>query len=374
MAAIDKLFSHMLEVDASDLHMSAGLRPCLRIHGELEWLKSAPLTGGQNRKLFAEITPERCSAELEEKSQTDFVYQLGDKARFRANVFLQGRGISAAFRMIPAKILSAKTLNLPQSVLNMARLKRGMVLVTGPTGSGKSTTLAAIIDLINETRKDHILTIEDPVEFVHTPKNCLVTQRQIGEHVNSFADALRAALREDPDVILVGEMRDLETIALAMTAAETGHLVFGTLHTNSAAKTIDRIIDAFPTNQQQQIRVMLSESLKGVVSQALIKRVDKPGRIAALEVLVGTPALSNIIREAKTPQIASIMQTGKSMGMQLLDQALMDLAKRKIISPMDARELAVDKKIFSAMINNSQRPKPLVSRETEAGGPRPGAS
>ena len=350
MAAIDKLLSLMLEKGASDLHISAGMAPCMRIHGDLSWLNAQALTHETNRKLFTEIMPERCRKELEKKRQTDFVYILGEKARFRSNVYMQSRGLSGAFRMIPAEIIPAKDLNLPAAILSLARLRRGLVVVTGPTGSGKSTTLAAIIDLINENRKEHILTIEDPIEFVHKPKKCLITQRQVGDHVESFGDALRAALREDPDVILVGEMRDLETIALAMTAAETGHLVFGTLHTNNAGKTVDRIIDAFPTTQQQQIRIMLSESLKGVVAQALLKRTDIAGRVAAFEILLGTPALANIIREGKTPQIPSIMQTGKSMGMQLLDQSLMDLVKQKKIGQQAAYYLAVDKKAFSSVL------------------------
>ena len=350
MAAIDKLLTLMLDKGASDLHISAGMAPCMRIHGDLSWLNSQALTHETNRKLFTEIMPERCRNELEKRRQTDFIYKLGSVARFRSNVFMQDRGLSGAFRMIPAEIIPAKDLNLPPAIISLARLRRGLVVVTGPTGSGKSTTLAAIIDLINENRKEHILTIEDPIEFVHKPKQCLVSQRQVGDHVESFGDALRAALREDPDVILVGEMRDLETISLAITAAETGHLVFGTLHTNNAGKTIDRIIDAFPTNQQQQIRVMLSESLKGVVAQALLKRTDTPGRIAAFEVLLGTPALANIIREGKTPQIPSIMQTGKSLGMQIMDQSLMDLVKQNKIAPQAAYELAIDKKTFSSVL------------------------
>ena len=348
MAAIDKLFSLMLEKNASDLHISANMPPCMRIHGELIYLNAQALPPETNRKLFQEIMPERCRKELDRIHQTDFVYALANVGRFRANVFYQNRGLSGAFRIIPNKIIPMKDLGLPPAIAGLTRLKRGLVLVTGPTGSGKSTTLAAIIDSINEGRKDHILTIEDPIEFVHQPKSCLITQRQVGEHVDSFSDALRAALREDPDVILVGEMRDLETIALAMTAAETGHLVFGTLHTNSASKTVDRIIDAFPTGQQQQIRVMLSESLKGVVAQSLLKRTDIAGRVAAFEILLGSPALANIIREGKTPQIPSLMQTGKSLGMQLMDQALLDLVKQQKVALSDAQDLAVDKKMFSS--------------------------
>jgi len=245
-------------------------------------------------------------------------------------------------------VLSAEQLNLPESMLKLCRLKKGMVLVTGPTGSGKSTTLAALIDYINQNDKGHILTVEDPIEFVHQNKNCLVSQRQIGENVESFTDALRAALREDPDIILVGEMRDLETISLAITAAETGHLVFGTLHTTSAAKTVDRIIDAFPTNQQEQIRTILSESLKGVVAQALLRRADGKGRVAAWEILLGVPALANLIRDNKSYQIPTLIQTQKATGMQLMDQALLDLVKKRIVTPQHAMEFAVDKSTFAA--------------------------
>jgi twitching motility protein PilT len=351
MAAIDKLLSLAIEKQASDLHISAGMPPCMRIHGDLVWLNAQALTHETNRKLFMEIMPERNRKQLEQKQQADFVYSLGKKARFRANVYMQSRGLAGAFRMIPFDIISVEALNLTPAMIALTRMKRGLVLVTGPTGSGKSTTLASMIDLINQTRKEHIITVEDPVEFLHHPKKCLVSQRQVGEHVNTFSDALTAALREDPDVILVGEMRDLDTISLALSAAETGHLVYGTLHTNSAAKTVDRIIDAFPSQQQEQIRTMLSESLKGVICQALLKRIDKPGRIAAFEVLLGTPALANIIREKKTQQITSLMQTGKAMGMQLMDQALLDLAKQGKIRPADAYELATEKKLFAGMVS-----------------------
>jgi len=267
-------------------------------------------------------------------------------ARFRGNIFMQHKGIGAVFRIIPSKILTADDLGLPEGVRKFTQLKKGLVLVTGPTGSGKSTTLAAMIDLINSSRKEHILTLEDPLEFIHENKESLLNQRQIGEHSESFTAALRAALREDPDVILVGEMRDLETISLAMTAAETGHLVFGTLHTNSAAKTIDRIIDAFPRDGQEQIRSMLSESLKGVVCQQLLKTVEGKGRIAAMEIMVGTPAVANLIREGKTFQIPSIIQTARKDGMQLMDQHLIDLLKTKRISPEEAHRCAQEKKQF----------------------------
>jgi twitching motility protein PilT len=267
-------------------------------------------------------------------------------ARFRGNYMMQHRGAAAVFRIIPSKILSADDLKLPEGIRRMTMFKKGLVLVTGPTGSGKSTTLAAMIDLINTTRKEHILTLEDPLEFIHENKQSLINQRQIGEHTNSFGSALRAALREDPDIILVGEMRDLETIQLAMSAAETGHLVFGTLHTNTAAKTIDRIIDVFPTDQQEQVRAMLSESLKGVVCQQLLRTADGKGRVAVLEIMLGTAAIGNLIREGKTFQIPSIIQTARKDGMQLMDQHLLDLLKMKRIAGEEAYRCAIDKKQF----------------------------
>jgi len=356
MAQIDKFFELMVKEDASDLHMPAGAVPYLRVHGELKKINHPQLTHESNKTLFTEIMTERYRNEFKAKRQTDFVYPLGTIARFRTNVFMQRKGISGAFRMIPSEVLSAEQLKLPESMLKLCRLKKGMVLVTGPTGSGKSTTLAALIDYINQNDKVHILTVEDPIEFVHQNKNCLVSQRQIGENVDSFSDALRAALREDPDIILVGEMRDLETISLAITAAETGHLVFGTLHTTSAAKTVDRIIDAFPTNQQEQIRTILSESLKGVIAQALLRRADGKGRVAAYEILLGVPALANLIRDNKSYQIPTLIQTQKATGMQLMDQALLDLVKRKIVTPQHAMEFAIDKSTF-AVAAGANRPQ-----------------
>ena len=350
MAKLDKLFHHMLKKDASDLHVSTGAAPFLRIHGELNQIDMKPLTNELNRAMFDELMDDRIREELERKKQVDFVYALGDSARFRANVFMQRKGISGVFRTIPSRVLSAEELGLPEPITRLCELKKGLVLVTGPTGSGKSTTLAAMIDHINQSRRDHILTIEDPIEFVHQNKKCLVTQRQIGDNVNSFADSLRAALREDPDIILVGEMRDLETISQAITAAETGHLVFGTLHTTSAPKTVDRVIDAFPTNQQEQIRTMLSESLKGVIAQALLKRADKKGRIAAFEILLGVPALAALIRENKTFQLPSLIQTQRAIGMCLMDQALVDLVKQRKADPEEAMFYAQDKKTFRAAV------------------------
>jgi twitching motility protein PilT len=346
MAKIDALFKMLKEQGASDLHLSAGNPPIFRLHGEMVRLNFKALSHEELKVILFEILSEQQRAQFEQTMDLDFAYAVPDLARFRGNYMMQHRGIAAVFRIIPSKILSADELKLPEGVRSMTRFKKGLVLVTGPTGSGKSTTLAAMIDLINSTRKEHILTLEDPLEFIHENKQSLLNQRQIGEHTNSFASALRAALREDPDIILVGEMRDLETIQLAMSAAETGHLVFGTLHTNTAAKTIDRIIDVFPTDQQEQVRAMLSESLKGVVCQQLLRTADGKGRVAALEIMLGTAAIGNLIREGKTFQIASIIQTAKKDGMQLMDQHLLDLLKSKRIQAEEAYRCAIDKKQF----------------------------
>lgn len=346
MAKIDAFFNYMMEHDASDLHLSTGAKPLIRQHGELVEMEYPELKNEMLQELLFEIASEEQKQTFSEKKDLDFAYEITGKARFRANYFEQKRGVGAVFRIIPNEILSIEDLGLPPQVLKLTDLSRGLVLVTGPTGSGKSTTLASIIDYINRNRKDHILTVEDPVEFVHQNKGCLVNHREIGNHTESFAAALRAALREDPDVILVGELRDLETIELAITAAETGHLVFGTLHTNSASKTIDRIIDAFPAGQQAQIRTMLSESLKGVICQQLMRRVDKPGRLAALEILFCKTAVANLIREGKTFQIPSIMQASKGEGMQLMDQAIMDFLMKKQIAPEEAYLKANDKNAF----------------------------
>lgn len=346
MARIDGLFKMMKEQGASDLHLSSGSQPIFRLHGEMVRLNFKVLAHEEIQALLYEILSEKQKSEFEAKRDLDFAYSIPDLARFRSNIMMQHKGIAAVFRMIPSKILSADQLALPEGVRRMTGLKKGLVLVTGPTGSGKSTTLAAMIDLINSTRGEHILTLEDPLEFIHENKLSLLNQRQIGVHSESFAAALRAALREDPDVILVGEMRDLETISLAMTAAETGHLVFGTLHTSSAAKTIDRIIDVFPRDGQEQARSMLSESLKGVVCQQLLKTAEGKGRVAAFEIMVGTPAIANLIREGKTFQIPSIIQTARKDGMQLLDQHLLDLLKTKTILPEETYRCAQDKKQF----------------------------
>jgi twitching motility protein PilT len=353
MAKIDALFRMMKEQGASDLHLSTGNPPIFRQHGEMVRLNFKSLGHDELTAILFEILSEKQKAHFEENKDLDFAYSVPDLARFRGNILMTHRGIAAVFRIIPTKILSADELGLPEGVRRMTNFKKGMVLVTGPTGSGKSTTLAGMIDLINSTRKEHILTFEDPLEFIHENKMSLMNQRQIGEHTESFASALRAALREDPDVILVGEMRDLTTIQLAMSAAETGHLVFGTLHTSTAAKTVDRIIDVFPTDQQEQVRAMLSESLKGVICQQLLKTAEGHGRVPALEIMLGTPAIANLIREGKTFQIPSIMQTAKKEGMQLMDQHLLDLLKTKKVNPEEAYRCAVDKKQFEQYLPQS---------------------
>lgn len=346
MARIDSLFKMMKDQGASDLHLSTGSPPIFRLHGEMVPSNFKALSHEETKGILYEILTERQKETFEDKKDLDFAYAIEGLARFRGNIFMQHKGIAAVFRIIPSKILSADDLHLPEGIRRLTMLKKGMVLVTGPTGSGKSTTLAAMIDLINATRREHILTLEDPLEFIHENKMSLLNQRQIGEHSESFTAALRAALREDPDVILVGEMRDLETISLAMTAAETGHLVFGTLHTSSAAKTVDRIIDAFPKDGQEQVRTMLAESLRGVICQQLLKTIDGKGRVAALEIMIGNPAVGNLIREGKTFQIPSIMQTAKRDGMQLMDQHLLDLLKTKKIAPEEAYRCSADKKQF----------------------------
>jgi len=346
MAELDKFFNLMIEVGASDLHLASDSQPIVRVRGELERIEHPVLDSDRLKKMLYEIAPEFKVKTFEETGDIDFGYEIAGVARFRANFFNQKYGVAAVFRLIPSKILTTEQLGLPPIMKKFAELHKGLVLVTGPTGSGKSTTLAAIVDYANKIRKDHIITVEDPIEFVHKSQGCLVNHREVGVHTKSFASALRGALREDPDIILVGEMRDLETIELALTAAATGHLVFGTLHTPSAAKTIDRVIDVFPADQQNQIRNTLSESLKGVVAQNLLKRIDVKGRVAALEILVVTPAIANLIREAKTFQIPGMLQVGKKYGMQTLDDAIMDLLNRKMIAPEDAYSRCIDKAKF----------------------------
>lgn len=352
MAEIDAFFKLMHEHGASDLHLASGQRPSLRLHGDIERIKYDVLDSDRLRKLLYEITSQEKIKIFEETGDVDFGYEIPGLARYRANYFMQKNGISAVFREIPSDIMTVEQLGLPSVISRLAFLPRGLVLVTGPTGSGKSTTLAAIVDQANRGRKDHIITIEDPIEFVHTSQSCIVNHREVGLHTRSFSAALRGALREDPDIILVGELRDLETITLAIEAASTGHLVFGTLHTSSAAKTVDRIIEVFPANQQAQIRSTLSDSIRAVIAQTLFKRIDKKGRCAALEILIATPAVRNLIREAKTHQIPSSVQTGKQYGMQLLDDAIMDLFKKKMISPDEAYMKAQNKAIFRPYLKN----------------------
>jgi len=346
VAKIDAFFKLMNEQGASDLHLVAGSQPVLRVHGDMERVKYRVLGNDELKSILYEIAPEDKIKVFEETGDIDFAYEIPNLARYRANYFLQKWGIGAVFREIPSEILTAEKLGLPSVITKLAMLHKGMVLVTGPTGSGKSTTLAAMIDYINANKKSHIITIEDPVEFVHKNKNCIINHREVGIHTQGFKSALRGALREDPDIILVGEMRDLETIELALEAASTGHLVFGTLHTQSAAKTIDRVIDVFPAHQQPQIRTTLSETLKGVVAQNLFKRIDKKGRMAVLEVLVVTPAVSNLIREGKTFQIPSAIQTGKKFGMQSLDDAILEALTANKIGAEDAYDKAIVKERF----------------------------
>ncbi len=346
MASIDKLLSILGKNDGSDLHISPENPPLLRVSGDLYPLGDKKISSSQSKSMVYDILNDSQTEEFEATNDIDFAYEVPAlKARFRVNVFRTRHGVSAVFRLIPNNILTIEELGLPPVVLEFTQYSKGLVLVTGPTGSGKSTTLAAMIDHINKTRKGHIITVEDPIEFVHQSDNCLVNQREVGNHTNSFKSALRAALREDPDIILVGEMRDLETIELAITAAETGHLVFGTLHTSSAAKTVDRIINVFPTNQQEQIRTMLAESMLGVIAQQLLKTIDGK-RCAAVEILFVTAAVSNLIRESKTFQIPSIIQTGKAKGMQLLDQDLQALVESRKISVEEAHKFAVDRSLF----------------------------
>ncbi|MCS7202906.1 MAG: type IV pilus twitching motility protein PilT [Thermodesulfovibrio sp.] len=353
MARIDAFFKLMLEQKASDLHLVAGSQPILRIHGELVRVQYKVLDNEELRKLLYEITPEEKIKIFEDTGDIDFAYEIPGVGRFRVNYFMHKDGVGAAFRYIPNEIKTIDQLGLPQVLKKFAMLKKGLVLVTGPTGAGKSTTLAAIIDYANSNRRDRIVTIEDPIEFVHPHKGCVISYREVGTHTESFAKALRAALREDPDIILVGEMRDLETIQLALEAAATGHLVLSTLHTSGAIKTIDRIIDVFPPAQQAQVRTSLSESLQAVVSQVLLKRADGRGRVAACEVMINTYATANLIRENKTHQITSIIQTSKKIGMQTMDDSLMDLLLQGKISPEDAYERATDKQKFVKFLTES---------------------
>jgi twitching motility protein PilT len=346
MAQIDQFLKVLVEQRGSDLHLTVGAPPIMRVHGNLQRLKFRELTPKDLETLIYEIMEEDWRIKFVDRLDYDFAYEIPGLARFRVNVFWQRKGLGAVLRTIPSEILTADDLGLPEAIRRLCMLTKGLVLVTGPTGSGKSTTLAAMVDLINDTRTDHILTIEDPIEFVHPNKKALVNQREVSTNTRSFANALRAALREDPDVILVGEMRDQETIELGITAAETGHLVFGTLHTNSAPKTVDRIIDVFPADEQEQIRSMLAESLKGVIAQVLLRAKDGRSRFAAWEIMIGTSAIGNLIRENKVHQIPSIIQTGKKDGMQLLDQHIMEFLMSGRITAEEAYMKANNKQAF----------------------------
>jgi twitching motility protein PilT len=369
---IDQLFHAMVVSGSSDLHLCVGSPPMVRKDGRMMPLDPAApaLTTEIIEHLLAPITPEPNKAEFARRHDTDFAYEIDGLARFRSNIFADRRGPGAVFRVIPSKILTAEQLGLSQYILNLCALSKGLVLVTGPTGSGKSTTLCAMIDYVNKMRQDHIITIEDPIEFVHPNQKCLINQREVRTHTDSFKDALRAALREDPDILLVGELRDLETVAIAIETAETGHLVFGTLHTTTAASTVDRVIDQFPADRQSQIRIMLSESLKGVIAQTLCRKIGG-GRVAALEVLIVTQAISNLIRESKTFQIPSMMQVNKAHGMVSLNDALMELVTKKLVEPAEAYSKAVDKGGFDAMlkrvgINVGPAPAPVPGAPARA--------
>jgi len=352
MAKLDAFFKLMVDQGASDLHLVSGSQPILRVSGELQRVRYAILESDDLKKMLYEVAPEYKIKQFEETGDVDFAYEIPGLARYRANYFVQKYGVAAVFRQIPDTILTVEQLGLPPVLNKLPLYPKGLVLVTGPTGSGKSTTLAALVDYANAHRKDHILTIEDPVEFVHKSRNCVVNHREVGLHTKSFTSALRAALREDPDIIMVGEMRDLETISLAVEAASTGHLVFGTLHTQSAAKTVDRIIDVFPHDQQEQIRATLADSLQAVVAQTLFKRRDTKGRCAALEILIATPAVRNLIRDGKTFQIPTVLQTGKKFGMQSLDDAILDHLEKGRINAEDAYLHCLDKARFRAFLRN----------------------
>jgi twitching motility protein PilT len=350
---INRMLRLMVKLEASDLHLCTGVVPMVRLHGEMQPLEErGAFTEEELGAILEEILPARNRAEFNEQNDTDFAHMIPDVARFRANVFRDRKGIGGVFRQIPFEIVAPEKLGLPPQVLDLCYLTKGLVLVTGPTGSGKSTTLATLIDVINQRRADHIITIEDPIEFVHKNKRCLVNQREVGTHTSSFKKALRAALREDPDIVLVGEMRDLETIAIAIETAETGHLVFGTLHTTTAPSTVDRVIDQFPAERQEQIRTMLSESLRGVIAQILCKKKGG-GRVAAYEILISNAAVSNLIREGKTYQLLSVMQTGKAQGMQTLNEHLFQHVKNGIVAPEEAYMKSTDKTGFRELLKRA---------------------
>ncbi len=343
---VSELLAFTVKNGASDLHLSSGEPPMIRIHGDMTRIKMPEVENREVQTMVYDIMNDTQRKLFEEHLELDFSFALGDIARFRVNVFNQNRGMSAVFRVIPTEVFTLEQLKCPDIFTDISMTPRGICLVTGPTGSGKSTTLAAMVDYRNQNEKGHILTIEDPIEFVHHSKSALISQREVGPHTHSFANSLKSALREDPDVILVGELRDLETIRLALTAAETGHMVFGTLHTSSAPKTIDRIIDVFPAAEKDMVRAMLSESLRAVISQTLMKTADGNGRIAAHEIMLGTPAIRNLIRENKVPQMVSVMQTSLREGMQTLDSDLQRLVKSRKITQQAALEKAQNKKLF----------------------------
>ena len=367
---IDRFLSVLPKRGGSDLHLAVGSPPVLRIDGELERIRYRSLTEGDFYNLVGPIAPPRIWTAFQETGDVDFAYQMESQARFRVNLFRQERGSGAVFRLIPSRVPTVEELNLPPSVASLYEAKRGLVLVTGPTGSGKSTSLAAILDRVNKRVPFHVITIEDPIEFVHTNDRSVFTQREIGPDVPNFAEGVKAAIREDPDCLLVGEMRDLETIRMALTAAETGLLVFGTLHTNSSAKAVDRIIDAFPANEQEQIRTVLAETLRAVVAQQLLRRREK-GRVAAFEVLLGSTALSNAIREGKTSLINNQIQTGKSRGMISMDQSLTELVRNNVVLPEEALDRALDRETFKVMLAGRAAPAATTPGQTPAQTPHP---